>query len=147
MGNGGHAAFASILWSPPLKVADDKDFQRCLSHVDCDVLLMFGKDDPWCKPAFGKKMLQALQQRHNDSVQRYIEIENCGHCPNHEAPQAVGKIVRSWVSANDRRAGTLFLIDGEKEVFDESWGETSIKERREEEIELSLLDRIAVAFV
>jgi hypothetical protein len=58
MGNGGHAAFASILWSPPLKVSPDMDskkkenFQDCLSKVACDVLLIFGKDDPWVRHCF-----------------------------------------------------------------------------------------------
>ena len=68
LGDGGHAAFASIMWSPPLQVQnDDNDdkrngggFQYCLSKVSCDVLLVFGKDDPWCKPAFAKKMMNAL---------------------------------------------------------------------------------------
>jgi hypothetical protein len=51
LGNGGHAAFASILWSPPL-IADPENnktgnFQDCLAQVPCDVLLVFGKDDPW----------------------------------------------------------------------------------------------------
>lgn len=54
LGNGGHAAFASILWSPPLRVFSERgdiqtkeNFQGCLSQVPCDVLLVFGKDDPW----------------------------------------------------------------------------------------------------
>jgi hypothetical protein len=128
-------------------VSDDKNFQDCLSRINCDVLLVFGKDDPWCKPAFGKKMLQALKQRSNNNVQRYIEVENCGHCPNHEAPQAVGNIVRSWVNAKDRREDSLSLTASEKQVFHEPWGETTIQERQEEDIDVSLLDLVAVTFV
>eukprot|EP00980_Cylindrotheca_fusiformis_P001708 scaffold388_cov114-Cylindrotheca_fusiformis.AAC.17 len=147
LGAGGHAAFASILWSPPLTVSNDSDFQQCLSRVKCDVLLVFGAEDPWCKPAFGKRMLEALQRRCNNCVQRYVEIENCGHCPNHEAPQAVGKIVTSWVKAKDRREKSLSIVDADKEIFHEPWGETTIRERCEEDIKLSLLDRLAMTFV
>jgi hypothetical protein len=68
LGDGGHAAFASILWSPPLKIspstrlsesADNRkqkeDFQDCLAQVSCDVLLVFGKDDPWVSFFFNEE--------------------------------------------------------------------------------------------
>lgn len=147
LGTGGHAAFASILWSPPLLVAGQKDFQKCLAEIDCDVLLMFGKDDPWCKPAFAKKMLQALNGRKNGTVQRYIEIGNCGHCPNHEAPQAVGSVLNKWVNAVNHAEVSLVQGSEKKEIIDEAWGPTPISERQEEDIELSLLDLVAVTFV
>mmetsp|Transcript_29633 Transcript_29633/g.42024 ORF Transcript_29633/g.42024 Transcript_29633/m.42024 type:complete len:139 (-) Transcript_29633:345-761(-) len=57
-GKGGHAAFASIMWSPPATMrpnAESQDFFKNLLHVKCDVLLIFGEQDPWCKPAFAKK--------------------------------------------------------------------------------------------
>lgn len=149
LGTGGHAAFASILWSPPLKVSDELtgNFQDCLARVQCDVLLVFGKDDPWCKPAFAKKMLQALEKREPNKVHRYIELENCGHCPNHEAPQAVARIVRSWVDATDRSEDHLRLLDSEKEVVSEPWGDVVMSERKESDIQLNWLDRLAVTFV
>ena len=130
LGNGGHAAFASIMWSPPVvspiqsgsrrtQQGEEEDgiyttdFYDCLKNVSCDVLLAFGKDDPWCKPVFAKSMLSALEEReqsiiqdeynsnsnrdnhnvagddfpapiHNLPVHRYVEITNTGHCPNHE---------------------------------------------------------------
>ncbi|KAL3918731.1 MAG: hypothetical protein SGARI_007386 [Bacillariaceae sp.] len=155
----GHAAFASILWSPPLRVSpgesstdkkQKEDFQSCLSQVPCDVLLVFGKDDPWCKPAFAKKMLQALDQRTPDSVHRYIEIENAGHCPNHEAPQAVAHVVRSWVTADDRCRESLALVDapaGNKIVFHEEWGETAVAECGVDDIRLGMMDRLATTFI
>jgi pimeloyl-ACP methyl ester carboxylesterase len=159
LGNGGHAAFASILWSPPLRVSpkqdsidkkQKEDFQSCLAQVPCDVLLVFGKDDPWCKPAFAKKMLQALDQREPDSVHRYIEIENAGHCPNHEAPQAVAHVVRSWVEAEDRCREMLTLVDapaGNKIVFHEDWGETAVAECGAEDIRLGMMDKLATTFI
>ena len=112
------------------------------------MLLIFGKDDPWCKPAFAKKMLHALSQREPTKVHRYVELENVGHCPNHEAPQAVARVVKSWVNAETSRADeTLALVQNDKEVILEEWGEIVMRERSESEIELSLLDRIATTFV
>jgi pimeloyl-ACP methyl ester carboxylesterase len=149
LGNGGHAAFASILWSPPLKVSEDLqgNFQDCLARIQCDVLLVFGKDDPWCKPAFAKMMLEALETREPNKVHRYIEIDNCGHCPNHEAPQAVARVVRSWVEASDRDENHLRLLDSGKEIFSEPWGEIEATERKASDIRLSWVDRLAVTFV
>ena len=153
LGNGGHAAFASIMWSPPLDISPDfrGNFQDCLARLQCDVLLVFGSDDPWCKPAFAKKMLQALEQREPGKVHRYVEVENCGHCPNHEAPQAVAQVVLPWVQASDRRKEVLPLVVGDQnnrmQIFDEPWGETVIRERNEGEIQLSWVDRLAVTFV
>ena len=161
VGAGGHAAFASILWSPPLQISDTSKgtFQECLTRLKCDVLLIFGKDDPWCKPAFAKKMLQALEEQQQDressshddddrrGVHRYVEIENCGHCPNHEAPQAVAKVVHAWVSAKDRARHRLSLVDGDGETFMEPWGKTIAKERQEQDIVLSWMDRVATTFV
>lgn len=145
-GKGGHAAFASILWSPPATYPS-KDFQDTLLQLQCDVLLVFGKDDPWCKPAFGKKMLQALSERNNQYVSRYVELENVGHCPNHEAPQAVAKVVSAWVNASDRRKDSLTLVDESSKVTAEEWAEIVMHEKEASEIPLSLLDRIATTFV
>jgi hypothetical protein len=108
---------------------------------------MFGRDDPWCKPAFAKKMLKALNTREPGKVHRYIEVENCGHCPNHEAPQAVGRVVTAWVNAKDRGEDKLTLVQSKREVVHEDWGETAMTERREGDIHLSLMDRLAVTFV
>lgn len=115
--------------------------------MQCDVLLVFGKDDPWCKPAFGKKMLEALSKRENGQVSRYIEMDNVGHCPNHEAPQAVSKIVSAWVNASDRRREELELVDPSTRVTSEEWAEIVIREKEADEIPLSLMDRIATTFV
>jgi pimeloyl-ACP methyl ester carboxylesterase len=185
MGNGGHAAFASILWSPPLRVQRQdhhknnrkENFQSWLTQVPCDVLLVFGKDDPWvsrrtpcdwivsfvvihsifgrsqCKPAFAKKMLQALDQRQPHQVHRYIEIENAGHCPNHEAPQAVAHVVRSWMDSDDRSKEQLTLVDGgesdktAKMVFQEEWGETIATELGASDIFLGVMDHVATTFI
>eukprot|EP00542_Grammatophora_oceanica_P014794 CAMPEP_0194029486 /NCGR_PEP_ID=MMETSP0009_2-20130614/3193_1 /TAXON_ID=210454 /ORGANISM="Grammatophora oceanica, Strain CCMP 410" /LENGTH=403 /DNA_ID=CAMNT_0038669161 /DNA_START=165 /DNA_END=1376 /DNA_ORIENTATION=- len=146
VGNGGHAAFASILWSPPATFPGEvQDWFRNLGKLDCDVLLIFGAADPWCKPAFAKKMIKELSNR-EALEHRYLELSNVGHCPNHEAPTAVGKAVSKWVSAHDRGA-SLALVDGPQEVFQEHWGEIAMREKSAADIPVGLIDRLAVAFV
>ena len=160
LGNGGHAAFASIMWSPPLVSGEDGirgDFQDCLKRVPCDVLLVFGKDDPWCKPAFARNMIAALEEREKEHalrssrspVHRYIEITNTGHCPNHEAPRAVGHLVNRWVdtladsSDGDCHREALSLIEPETGLsFSEEWGEMTVQERQKEDIKLGWVDKI-----
>lgn len=160
---GGHAAFASILWSPPVSVKlannDAATFDDCLNALETDVLLIFGKDDPWCKPAFARNMIERLTQRPKafadagggggGATQRYVELSNVGHCPNHEAPTAVAGILSKWVEAIDRQPGTLCLLPKvtEEEPFHETWGEIVAREKRAEEIPLSLVDQLAVSFV
>jgi pimeloyl-ACP methyl ester carboxylesterase len=172
-GSGGHAAFASIMWSPPVRVpiagaSRAGFFDECLRNLNCDVLLVFGRDDPWCKPAFAKRMLGDLNQRvaspppnvedkaaldadHTQSpVARYVELSNVGHCPNHEAPTAVARLLSTWIvvgsgSSRSKLARPL-LRDGE-EVVRESWGRTNVAERTEDEIQLTFTDRLALAIV
>ncbi len=117
-------------------------FYDTLSELDCDVLVVFGRDDPWCKPAFAKKMLQYLDKRPPDKVQRYVELENVGHCPNHEAPQLVAKLSSLWMSSENRTSEALTLVEGEEERNMEPWGEIVARERQGSDIQLSLLDRI-----
>jgi hypothetical protein len=148
-GKGGHAAFASIMFSPPATYTPEEptSFYKNLSKLECDVLLLFGKEDPWCTPAFAKKMFQCLQEResspsHQNFVHRYVELENVGHCPNHEAPTAVGHIASRWVRAEDRDANSLCLLDEEKDVFDEDWGEVDGKN-----VSLSFMENLITTFV
>lgn len=115
-----------------------------------------------CKPAFAKKMIEALDGRKNGEphsyvpVHRYIEIENAGHCPNHEAPQAVAHLLRSWVDGGESNGGgrgkeQLTLVDGgggtKKLVFQEDWGATSAAERSAQDICLGVMDRLATTFL
>jgi hypothetical protein len=96
-------------------------------------------------------MLQALDQREPDKVHRYAEIENAGHCPNHEAPQAVAHVVRSWVGAKNRRKENLSLIKASSEtsamVFREEWGDTVVRECGADDIRLGVMDKLAIAFI
>jgi len=153
-GKGGHAAFASILWSPPATFPSgpertDRDFYAELSELKCDVLLVFGRDDPWCKPAFARRMADALAKREEggECCHRYLDLENVGHCPNHEAPQAVGRAVRRWVDAprKGKNRSDVALVRGEEEVFEEPWGAVTMREMSDGTngyINIGLMDRL-----
>jgi pimeloyl-ACP methyl ester carboxylesterase len=158
-GSGGHAAFASILWSPPVTVqlpgqTEEANFEACLQALQSDVLLVFGRDDPWCTPFIAKRMLQKLSERSAIQVEqlrvteRYVELSRVGHCPNHEAPKAVSQLLTAWWEAEDR--STASLVDpqqGDTAVVQEAWGETVVQERAREDIPLTFAERLAVTFV
>jgi pimeloyl-ACP methyl ester carboxylesterase len=144
-GKCGHAAFTSILWSPPATTANCKNFYDVLAKLQCDVLLVFGEDDPWCKPAFAKRMIQSLADRPSGGCCRYVQLSNVGHCPNHEAPQAVGKAVSAWIGTSDRQS--VELVSGGKEAFHEKWGDMEATELSADEIKASFVDKLAVKFV
>jgi pimeloyl-ACP methyl ester carboxylesterase len=136
-GPGGHAAFASILWSPPL----EGSMYDCLERLQCDVLLLFGRDDPWCKPVFAQAMLQRLQRR-RDAQRRhmYVEMTHVGHCPNHEAPRATAHVLQTWLSSSGCES-TLHSPT----AIQEAWGgETVVQARAAEEIRATWMDQIAV---
>ena len=156
-GPGGHAAFASILWSPPVTVAlpdgsnDQAKFYDCLGALKCDVLLCFGQEDPWCKPAFAKRMLQSLQQRQifgdgTPPTQQYVGLSNVGHCPNHESAKAAAQLLAHWVGSADCRSGQLSLLPGGGRAMTvrENWGETVVQELEIDNIPLSWIDQLAV---
>lgn len=152
-GNGGHAAFASILWSPPASFPNGaRDFYSNLSKVQCDVLLLFGADDPWCTPSFAKRMHSILAERDgtisgtvNSPTQRYIELANAAHCPNHEAPNAVGDIVTKWCSATHRNSQELCLVQDHSQTYKEDWG--LISSREVSDTTLTLMERLVTKLV
>ncbi|KAL7504028.1 hypothetical protein ACHAXN_001741 [Cyclotella atomus] len=156
-GKGGHAAFASILWSSPASTTDENGniqtigFYDGLQQLPIDILLLFGSNDEWCTPAVAKRMHTTLSKRTANSdgytpCQRYVTIDNAGHCPNHEAPTAVARALESWLEASDRSNASL--ITGEKESIHEPWGEVMLREVSIEESEnLSFVDKIVSSMV
>ena len=159
-GKGGHAAFASILWSKPASVIDKEGnvellapaigFYDALRQLPVDVLLLFGSNDEWCTPAVAKRMHVTLKSRTISSddygpCERYVTIDNAGHCPNHEAPTAVAKILLSWMNASDRRENILVPED---KVIKEPWGDVVLREVSIEESEsLGFVDKIVSSMV
>lgn len=146
-GKGGHAAFASILWSPPVELSNATNdpkasFYEALTRLQCNVLLCFGANDPWCIPPFARKMLEILEERQLDATvsARYVEMSKVGHCPNHEAPRATGQILQQWL--DHQVSGKPLELESME--IEERWGATKLTAKTADEISVSLLDRIAV---
>lgn len=160
-GQGGHAAFASILWSPPASSSDiDGNILRslpaigyydALKQLQCDVLLLFGSNDEWCTPAVAKRMHTTLTGRVLTSddyfpCQRYVTIDNAGHCPNHEAPTAVARVLESWLGASDRSA--VRLVSGQNDIVQEPWGNVVLREVSiDESKNVGLVDKMISSMV
>jgi pimeloyl-ACP methyl ester carboxylesterase len=143
-GNGGHAAFASILWSPPVTVdltsQPKANFEDCLQAIQCDTFLVFGSDDPSCTPSIAKRMHELLSARTHACTQRYVELSHVGHCPNHEAPKAVAQLLRRWWRAEENRDISTLVKDT---VVSEAWGDTTLQEKSYEMIPPRMSQRIA----
>ena len=152
--NGGHAAFASILWSAP---ASGVSFYNALEQIqEVDVLLLFGSDDPWCTQAVGKRMHVTLDKRRSDEARRttastaahrFVTLDNVGHCPNHEAPTAVARVLLPWLNANDSDQRRVVPL-GSQTLIKEPWAEVFIREVSiDESRSLGLVDRVVSTMV
>lgn len=159
-GNGGHAAFASILWSPPASsngqdASSPVGFYDALQQLPIDVLLLFGSNDEWCTPAVAKRMHTTLHSRSRSVAgnvgapfQRYVTIDNAAHCPNHEAPTAVAKVLHSWLSSTPSSRSEVPLVVDDERLVKEPWGEVVLREVTIEESEsLGLLDKLVSSMV
>jgi len=158
--NGGHAAFSSILWSAPASEIVEKeevcpdpltpaDFYSTLGKLPVDVILLFGEADTWCTPAVAKRMHITLASRSDTTsspavavAQRYVSILNSGHCPNHESPTAVSRVMLPWINSQDR--SNVQLVSDSNAIIEEPWS-TDISAHEvtiEESNNMGIMDRI-----
>ncbi|GBF98208.1 hypothetical protein Rsub_10708 [Raphidocelis subcapitata] len=86
-------AFASIVLSPKTKRSFDENVRR----LDCPVLLLYGQSDPWVVPLWGQRLKRAVPHA------AYYELSNVGHCPHHEAPASVNRVLCEWITAAEER--------------------------------------------
>ena len=94
----GYDVFTSLLFSPKT----ERSFDDALGLVReaLPVLLLYGRNDPWVIPYWGQRAYKALTKDSKDGdepMAHYVEISNCGHSPNHEAPVAVNSVLSSWL--------------------------------------------------
>eukprot|EP00879_Flechtneria_rotunda_P018963 GHRR01019907.1.p1 GENE.GHRR01019907.1~~GHRR01019907.1.p1 ORF type:complete len:440 (+),score=157.56 GHRR01019907.1:356-1675(+) len=82
-------AFISILLSPRTELT----FDEMLQALKCPVCMAYGHDDPWVVPLWGQRLKRKLPQA------TYLELTPAGHCPHHEAPNAINSIISTWVAA------------------------------------------------
>ena len=81
--------------------------------------------------------------------QRFVTLKNVGHCPNHEAPTAVARVLIPWLNAGDseqRRLVPLVLQFTRSNT--RTLGRSIIREVSIEESEsLGLVDRFVSKMV
>ena len=114
-----------------------------------DVLLLFGESDTWCTPAVAKRMHITLASRSGTTsspavaaAQRYVSLLNAGHCPNHEAPTAVARVMLPWINSQDR--SNVQLVSDSNALIEETWS-TDISAHEvtiEESNNMGIMDRI-----
>ena len=61
----------------------------------------------------------------NKFKNKLIELDNVGHCPNHEAPQAVAYALPRWINALD---GNHNFVENDEIGFEEEWGDVRMRE-------------------
>jgi pimeloyl-ACP methyl ester carboxylesterase len=87
-GLGGPEAFTSILFSPRF----GRSFDDMLASLTTPTCLAYGKNDPWIVPYWAQRAMSGLRGQ-----AAYLEIDGSGHCPHHESPATVNKILTTWV--------------------------------------------------
>ncbi len=77
---------------------DRPDATPTLSEVHCPVLVVHGKDDQVVPPEEARKMFQGLQTTSPEAELQLVE--NAGHLPNLEQPDAYNAILRSFLRSH-----------------------------------------------
>ncbi len=67
-----------------------------LPILPCPALILWGTDDPWEPIELGQEYAKY------DTVQKFIPLENVGHCPQDEAPELVNPILLEWILESER---------------------------------------------
>ena len=102
-GNKGMEAFTSILFAPKY----ERSFDSMLADLKRPTILLYGAEDPWIVPYWGKRAMRNL-----GTNAAYLSLSPSGHCPHHETPTAVNAILESWVGLVES-SGTQLLASGE----------------------------------
>ena len=110
---GGHAAFASILFTPNAGLPSTDEAIRMIPQ-DSEVCLVFGANDPWCTPAVARAFARRFQAK---TMLRYFSLKNCGHCPNNEQPTITADIISNPTSATSQQPETDFSPSNPFETF------------------------------
>ncbi|KAG2244220.1 hypothetical protein Bca52824_093930 [Brassica carinata] len=110
------ASFASIMFAPGGLLSFSEALSRCKEN-SVPICLMYGKEDPWVGPIWGKKIKKEIPNA------PYYEISPAGHCPHDEVPEVVNYLMRGWIKHLESGGfdALPLLEDGE-----EDWEQSSI---------------------
>nr|WP_324616479.1 alpha/beta fold hydrolase [Lusitaniella coriacea] len=64
-----------------------------LPILPCPALILWGTEDPWEFVEKGREFAKYPK------VERFIELEGLGHCPQDEAPEVVNPILQEWIAS------------------------------------------------
>jgi pimeloyl-ACP methyl ester carboxylesterase len=67
-----------------------------LPRLSCPTILLWGTKDPWEDIELGRKLGEF------STVEKFIPLENVGHCPQDEAPEIVNPILLNWLQEKAR---------------------------------------------
>lgn len=67
-----------------------------LPILPCPAIILWGTADPWEPIDLGRELANFPQ------VQKFIPLENVGHCPQDEAPELVNPILLDWISVQSQ---------------------------------------------
>ncbi|XP_010279530.1 PREDICTED: pheophytinase, chloroplastic-like [Nelumbo nucifera] len=95
------ASFASIMCAPKGQLSFRESLSRCQEN-NVPICLMYGKEDPWVKPVWGRQVKRQLPEA------PYYEISPAGHCPHDEVPEVVNYLLRGWIRNLDSQ-GSIAL--------------------------------------
>lgn len=62
-----------------------------LPILPCRAIILWGTEDPWEPIKLGRELANF------STVERFIELEGLGHCPQDEAPEMVNPILLEWI--------------------------------------------------
>jgi pimeloyl-ACP methyl ester carboxylesterase len=96
------SAFASILCSPS-SPRPFKDMLRDIRENKTPIAMAYGAEDPWIVPVWGFRAKRSIPDA------RYWEVSPAGHCPHHEAPEAINMLLQHWLAATE--AGDRASLD------------------------------------
>jgi pimeloyl-ACP methyl ester carboxylesterase len=63
-----------------------------LPILPCPAIILWGEKDPWEPITLGQQFAQF------STVEKFIPLKNCGHCPQDEAPELVNPILQEWLT-------------------------------------------------
>ena len=93
--------------------------------------------------------MSILTTTHPNSIHKLVELDNVGHCPNHEAPKAVAYALHRWLGGNDD--GKYDDDDDDRFMneditFYEEWGDITMKEIYDYD-DMGVLDEFLASFL
>ena len=68
-----------------------------LPQISCSVTFLWGTKDPWESIELGRELAKY------SCVDKFLELEALGHCPQDEAPNIVNPILQEWLNSMQKQ--------------------------------------------